>query len=318
MFRSDMDYNIGFNYLAEAVFYTDSKLLAEGFMSTHWHNIVMTESPEAVVRKQRYAYAKYFNAAYERVGRLGDKDVFITEIEGIQRLLAALNYVNRQGLHHGLSSTPFGYPHCSANSFFRKELGKDPIDSRLLAIKEQRHRYILRNSSIPTSCRIRYDGLVLREDVIDTSYVEQVYITPRNFLFQMNKITDEKAFEKQKTEKADSPLITLDVIEKGTPGFDVSKMMQNEQGRVDSRRMTDMELCSLIDEYYVPRITDGRRGSSLYSCSLPERSFMAEEIARDMMNNQTVRNQDRRTILGRAGLAGKIVSEAQLRRCLAI
>lgn len=46
LFRDEEDFTIGFNYLAEAAFYTESRLLADGFMSTHWHNIVRTEVPD--------------------------------------------------------------------------------------------------------------------------------------------------------------------------------------------------------------------------------------------------------------------------------
>ena len=38
-------------------------------------------------------------------------------------------------------------------------------------------------------------GMLFQEDIIDTSYVEQVYITPRNYIFQMNKLSDEKWLE---------------------------------------------------------------------------------------------------------------------------
>lgn len=318
LFRDDADFAVGFNYLAEAVCFTDSRLLSDGLMSSHWHIIVLSENPKALVKKFRYAYTRYFNAKYNRTGRLGEKEVFFTVIEGIHRLTAALNYVNRQGLHHGVTATPFGYPHCSANAFFRDDLGRHAPDARSLILPERRHRYLLKETSVPKNSRMHESGLLLREDVLDTAYVEQVYLTARNYLYQMNKLSGERSLDEQKKEDSDTPLITIDLIEKGTPGFDVKRMLTNEQGRINKTLMTDKELCELIDDIYVPRIKRGAENLTLYACSRQERIGLAETIATDLVKLQNARIQDRHPYLGRSGLVGKTVSEAQLRRCLAI
>jgi hypothetical protein len=52
LFRNDRDFAIGFNCLAEAAFVTDSKLLADGLMSTHWHSIVLTDDPQGFVHRK--------------------------------------------------------------------------------------------------------------------------------------------------------------------------------------------------------------------------------------------------------------------------
>ena len=213
LYRTEADMIMGFNCLAETVLFTESRLLAEGFLSTHWHSIVQTDNPVYFARRSRYAYTRHFNAVYGRMGRLGERKAFITEIDGIARLMTAINYVNRQGLHHGLTATPFAYPHCSANAYFRKELGKDYSETIRQTPREQRHHYLTRNVKVPVRYRMDEQGLLLREDIIDSAYVEQIYITPRNFLFQMNKYTDERTEEDQKKEKSDTPIITIDLIE---------------------------------------------------------------------------------------------------------
>lgn len=318
LFRSEKDFIIGFNCLAEAAFCTDSKLLADGLMSTHWHSIILTEDAKRFVHRGRYAYARYFNATYGRTGRLAEKQAFVTEIEGICRLTAALNYVNRQGLHHGISATPFGYAHCSANAYFRSDLGKSILPSPALILPERRHHYLIRGTAVPDSCRMDCNGLLFREDVIDTSYVEHIYITPRNFLFQMNRITDERSLDEQKREKSGTPLITIDKIEEGTPDFDVQRMLQNEQGRVDKSWMTDQELCGLIDAYYVPWVKQDKEITSLYACSLQERALLFDMIRRDIKRFRNTRIQDKRTLMGCANLCGKMATEAQLCRCLVL
>ena len=314
MFRCDRDYIIGFNYLAESAFHTETKLLADGFMSTHWHSIVQTEDPLAFVKRDRYAYTRYFNAFYGRKGRLGEKRAFITEIDGIHRLTAALNYVNRQGLHHGIAATPFGYSHCSANAYFRRGLGKTS-DVLPLILPERRYQYLLRDSMVPDSCRMDVNGLLFREDIIDTSYVEQVYVTPRNYLFQMNKLSDDRSIDEQKKEKSATPLITIEVIEDGTPDFDVEQLLRNEQGRVNKSMMTDMELCRLIDGFYIPWLKK-KDDQTIYTCTPRERGTLFDMICRDLTRYANTRFDDKRTLVGRAGLSGKMATEAQLRRCL--
>ena len=316
MFRNERDYVIGFNCLAEAAFQTESKLLADGLMSTHWHSIVQTEDPLAFVRRDRYAYTRYFNAAHGRSGRLGERQAFITEIEGIHRLTAALNYVNRQGLHHGITATPFGYPHCSANAYFCRDLGKVFPERRQLILPERRYHYLVRGTCVPARCRMDSKGLLLREDIIDTAFVEQVYLSPRNYLFQMNKPSDERSVEDQRQEKSTTPLITIDVIEAGTPDFDVKQMLVNEQGRVNKSRLTDQEVCRLIDDFYVPWMKKETVPISVYACTLWERESLFETVSRDLDRFQYARDNDKRTVLGRAGYCGKTASTVQLKRCL--
>ncbi len=318
LYRSEADMIRGFNCLAETVLFTESRLLAEGFMSTHRHIIVQTDDPVDFVQRDRYAYSRYFNARYGRSGRLGERQAFITEIEGLVRLLTALNYVNRQGLHHGLVATPFAYPHCSVNSFFQKDFGKSSPDKDNLLPSKFRHRYLTRNVSVPERYRMDQNGLLLREDIIDTGYVKQIYISPRNFLFQMNKVTDERVEEDQRREESDTPIITIDLIEQGVPDADRKQMLLNEQGRVNTSLMTDLELCRLIDDYYVPRVKGRDEGITLYALSQTERAALYRHIEQDVQRARFANADDRRTWVGKAGLSGKRVTAAQLRRCLVL
>ena len=159
------------------------------------------------------------------------------------------------------------------------------------------------------------NGLLFREDIIDTSYVEQVYVTPRNYLFQMNKLSDDRSIDEQKKEKSATPLITIEVIEDGTPDFDVEQLLRNEQGRVNKSKMTDMELCRLIDGFYIPWLKK-KDDQTIYTCTPRERETLFDMICRDLTRYANTRFDDKRTLVGRAGLSGKMATEAQLRRCL--
>ena len=318
LYRTEADMIMGFNCLAEAVLYTESRLLAEGFMSTHWHTIVQTDDPVYFTRRTRYAYTRHFNAVYGRKGRFGEKPAFITEIDGIVRLTTAINYVNRQGLHHGLVTTPFAYPHCSVNTYFRRELGKGSSDHARLMRQDLRHRYLTRNVKVPDRYRMGEQGLLLREDIVDAAYVEQIYVTPRNFLFQMNKFTDERTEEEQKNEKSDTPVITLDLIEKGIPDYDRKSALVSEQGRVNKSMMTDLDLCRVIDGFYIPRMRGEDTTASVYALSQSERAAIYEAIRQEIQRARYANTNDRRTLSGKAGLSGRTASDAQLRRCLAL
>ena len=99
LFRSEVDLIIGFNYLAVTALETDSALLADGFLSTHHHEVARTDDPRTLARRSRYAYTRYFNAKYHRRGSLGEKECFILHVDGLYHTQALLNYVIRQGLH---------------------------------------------------------------------------------------------------------------------------------------------------------------------------------------------------------------------------
>jgi hypothetical protein len=305
MYRNEADLVMGFNCLALAALETESRLLAEGFIPTHNHKLVQTDNLKAFIYKDRYAYSRYFNAKYSRKGRLGERECFRLEVDGVFHTQTALNYVIRQGLHHGLASTPFDYPYCSANSFFRKELGKTGLS--VLCAKSREHRFLPHGKKLPESFRMSASGLILKEQVLDTAYVEEIYITPRNYLYQMNRQSDERIAKEQMAENG-LPPVTLDSIEKGVIDFDVRAALISEQGRVNKTLMTDLDLCRIIDEDLVPQYLKESEGSSIYLLSDSKRAEIGDRLWRESKNSYS-----------RKGLlSGKTITAAQIRRCLAL
>lgn len=305
MYRSDADLRMGFNCLAIAVLETESRLLAEGFLTTHNHSLVQTDAEKELGFRSRYAYSRYFNSKYKRRGRLGEKDYFILEVQGLHHTLAALNYVNRQGLHHGLGTTAFDYAHCSVNAIFRKELGKS-FEPRLIA-DSRRNRYLPANVRLPARYRMDESGLLLREDIIDMAYVKELYISPRSFLWHISKVSDGKDVEEQKREN-DTPPITMESIESDVPDFDLAIARNCEYGKVDRTRMTDIELCTLIDSRIIP---DGQgEQTTVYDLTTARRERILEWL---MKENQRGRYDRKNCILG-----DKFITERQLRRCLCL
>ncbi|MBQ3659178.1 MAG: hypothetical protein IJS70_07810 [Bacteroidales bacterium] len=312
MYRTEADLIMGFNCLALAILETDSRLLGEGFMPTHNHKFVLTDCFEELTRRERYAYTRYFNTKHFRQGRLAERQCFSLEVEGIVHTQTALSYVLRQGLHHGLSQTPFGYRHCSANVFFRKDLGKE-YRPELLPDKS-RYLYLPHGKSLPLNYRMSSNGLILREDIIDTGQVEQIYVTPRNFLYQMNRLSDEK-MSREQIEENGLPPVTLDAIEKGVAEFDVQAALRRENGRAEASRLTDLEMCRIIDDIYLPHFS-GSGEISIYTLSQGQRAALADTILQDW---QKVRNGGRPYICQAAALfKGRRASVSQIRRCLAL
>lgn len=262
--RSEEDYARLFNCLAISTYETDSVLLADAEMSSHLHIGIRTEHPDEVMARAWLLYTRYFNHRYKRSGTLGEKAPFIMELSGIYHILAAICYILRNPLHHGLSPTPFGYQFSSANIYFRKELGKFHTEE-LLPIKSY-YKYLPRLSSYPPDFKLTKSGIYLRESVIDVAEVENMFVTPRSFMYYMNRLSGEEWKAEQEKDKNMTPPVTLDIIEEGIGIQSLERMMINENGRSNYKSMSDIELCSIIDN----EITKDLGKSSVYEMTVTE------------------------------------------------
>lgn len=291
MHRSEEDYIYDVNCMAVAISRTESRGLADSVMSTHDHLCVQSDDVRELCYVRRNAYTRYFNAKYGRKGRLGEKDHFISEINGIRHITAAISYVNRNPLHHGVSPTPFGYRFCSANAVFQKALGKESAASFLSPCS--RYRTLPSNVILPLSYRMDSSGMILHEDFLDIRYVEEIYVSPRSFLYMMNRYSDEKWIMEQQEEESTATPVTLENMEYGYSTEDIRRMKSNETGRIDLSALSDIQLCKEIDTYYVPK-------SSCHSV------YGLSETQKQHIGNELWRKYRRRT------------TEKQIRRCLVL
>lgn len=284
--RDEEDHEYWFNALALAIYETDSVLMADAIMSNHFHECVRTTDPEKVLLRQRYRYARYFNAKYGRRGRLGERVPYITEVNGTNHLLAVISYILRNPLHHGLVSTPFAYPFSSVNTYFRKDLGRNS-EPRLL-LDEKYYLHLPEHRKCPPGYRMNKNGLIIREDVIDTADVEHHYGSPRSFLFYMNRLSGEEwQREQEKDKEGKGSLITLDLIEKGVRGQNVQQMLQHEHGKSRYDRMNDLEVCRMIDKTILPAM--GKQ--SVYHLSKAEKERLARELCHQYRLPQDIVNR---------------------------
>ena len=152
------------------------------------------------------------------------------------------------------------------------------------------------------------DGLLLRNDVLDVAWVEQNYISVKRFLLQMNRIQDERDLHEQQEENG-LPPVTMETIEAGVPDFTIKEAKNFEHGKVDRRNMTDLELCSIIDNKLVPKLLKDKTSASIYLLSESKRAALFESLWNESRQARWQNNS-------RSIFANKIVTETQLRRCL--
>ena len=289
MFRDLEDYNRGFNCFAIALYKTNSTGLVESFMSTHMHILVQTDSPKDFMMCFRMLYTMYFNKKYGRSGKLGEKLHFTMEVVGYHHLLAAMSYILRNALHHGVAPIPYAYPHCSANAIFMREMGKRP-EENLLPPKSY-YKHLGRTAEYPESYKMSTSGVFLRESVLDIPQVENLFVTPRMFNFYMSRKSSEEWEAEQSKDQNNSPLINIQTIERGVNTDPIEKLLVFENGKADYRKLSDIDLCTEIDRNILPKY--GK--TSVYHLSSTEKTLIANHLHNNLH-----------------------LSAAQIRRCLAM
>ena len=251
--RTDPDYYRAFNCLALAAHQTDSSIIAEAIMSNHIHVCARSNDISTFIKNFRYAYCRYFNKKYYRRGSLGEKNCFISEIEGFHHFLTAICYVLRNSVHHGVTSTPFGYRHCSANALFMKDLGQTPQQQNLKI--QAYYKYLPRDAEFPSKFKMSSEGVFRRESVLDIADAEHYFGTARSYMYYMNRLSSEEWTKEQEKDMNGKSYITLNTIE--APYQDdscaIQNMIHNEHGR-NIMRVSDIDLCTLIDTQFLPSI----------------------------------------------------------------
>lgn len=247
MFRTDEDYCRAINCMALAAYKTDSKILAYAFMSTHVHLCIKTENPYKVITIYRYAYSRYFNTKYHRRGRLGENRPFIIELDGLYHTLSAICYVLRNPIHHGVSETAFGYPYSSIHSYFTEAMGKDTGPKEKILSSHNHYNHLPRHTIRPEKYRMNEHGTYIPKDFISYQEVEHMFVSARSFCYYMNRISSEEWIKEQEKDNNGKEAITLQKIEGGIRGVDINAMLRNEYGRGNYKKISDIELCRLID-----------------------------------------------------------------------
>lgn len=287
-FRKEEDMGALFNCMALAAFSTDTQIIVDSTMSTHQHTGLFCEEPGPWVRSVRCSYTRYFNRIYARTGPLGDPGFFQLKLEGFRHIEIAFSYILRNVLHHGQATTPFGTLHSSIHELFANDFCRTkPRD--LITDRNSIRSFLPRRSEFPDSYEMTSSGIFTRRSVEQIRQAEAYFVTPRNFLYDMNRLSREEWLKVQDEDHNTADRITLNGMEPQHNTEEVARMFANEYGRNARQGYSDLEVCSLIDEEYMRRF----RKSSVYQLSESQK----DAIARDLYY-------------------GHKVSKSQINRCL--
>ncbi len=272
MFRDAEDHGMLLNFMALRGFALETEVECEADMSTHVHMNVFTAQPSRFAGQVRMSYTKWFNAKYGREGRFGEKYTFISKVEGFYHQLVVFSYILRNGLHHCASATAFGYPYCSVREQFAGDLGMAQEVAGNWS-KEEMASFLPRYSEFPDEYQMTAQGVFLRRSFMEIRKVEQYYVTPRNYLYQMNRLTDE-SWSREQLQDQTGPPITLRDVERADENT-VAQLLKNESGRnFKHGRMQDLDVCRLIDSILLP----GYGVQSVYQLTATQKQRIARQL----------------------------------------
>ena len=278
LLRNPEDVALMTNFSALAAYRSDTEMLTDSQMSTHQHNAVLTENPKQFVWKLELGLTKAFNHKHGRKGPLFDSGYFIQKIQGARHMQMAINYILRQGLHHGQSETAFSYPWSTCNYIFPSERGAftpKPEYTTRQELKELLHH----NADFPDSWVADENGILLRPSFEQIAMVENWYGTPRAYMYSMIRRTSEEWLADQQNDNCGGPPVTLRMLEKGFSPEDIEMMLKLEGNpKYVQRQMSDMDLCMLIDGQFLGRY----HVNSVYSLTKKQKIAIANELKFDL------------------------------------
>jgi hypothetical protein len=246
MFRDEEDHGMFVNLMALRSFAEQTEILADAEMSTHVHLNIFSGAPIHFASNLRLSYTRYFNRKYNRAGRLGQKNTFLLKVLGHVHQMVLENYILRNGLHHGAAPTAFGYKYCSVRDMFVEDICFQ-IEKPFSWNRAEMAAILPRHTEFPDEFQMNENGIFVRRSFMELRRAEQFYGSPRNYLYQMNRLTDESWEREQQEDRTDKP-ITLGDVEHADETT-IAQMLKNESARNFSHtRLQDLDVCRLIDK----------------------------------------------------------------------
>ncbi|MBR6003051.1 MAG: hypothetical protein IK045_09360 [Bacteroidales bacterium] len=276
LFRDEEDHGMFVNLMALRGFSMNVEILADAEMSTHVHLNVFTECPAAFSGQLRSSYSRYFNHRWGRKGRFGEKGTYVMKVRGFHHQMVLENYILRNGLHHGAAATAFGYKFCSSRELFLEDICFSTEKAANYS-REEIASFLPRYSEFPDNYVMDSNGVFLRQSFMELRRAETYYGTPRNYLYQMNRLTDDNWIKDQMNDDSTDAPITLAMVEQSDEKS-VATMLNNEYGRhFDHSRLQDMDVCRLIDNDFLPALGV----KSVYALSPSQKNRIARQLKYD-------------------------------------
>lgn len=245
MFRDEEDHGMFVNLMALRGFAEDTEIIVDAEMSTHVHQNIFSARPMRYASNIRMSYTRYFNHKYDRKGRLGEKYTFLLKVDGPVHQMVLENYILRQGLHHAASATALGYPYCAVRELFAQDIGLQ-ADLPVPMSRSYMATFLPRYAEFPDQYQMTEKGVFARSSFMEIRRAEQYYVSPRNYLYQMNRLTDDSWIQEQLKDNSGKPISLADI--EHADEHSIAQMLKNESGRLFSHsRLQDLDVCRLID-----------------------------------------------------------------------
>ncbi len=238
LFRNEEDYLVAICRLAACAFETGAEVWAYSFMSTHFHLIVRTAEISAFVRLFRINMSRWHNHKYNASIRV---NIGVRQLADEGAVRIATNYVLKNPIHHGLAEVAFQYPYSSAHVYFKEKIGRSQYysgeytDKRMMTPSElgpTQERVLFGSHKLPESYKIQEGKVIAPETFLKVENVCILYKSVRNYLYNMTKPLDEE----------------LRMF-----GQDLDSINLQESRVSLFGKLTDMQVCSIIDEYLAPK-----------------------------------------------------------------
>ncbi len=274
--RDTEDYKTMISRIGQAAVTNDANVWAYAVMSNHVHIVVQSDCPQKFIKTLRSSYNQSFNRKYFRDGKLGEEGFFQTELYGTQHIVDALTYVMQNPWHHKIVANPFDYPFSSMGLYFKNRVNVfSPDAGEMLKEPPKCKRFISRYFSLRSKLSYDASGMVRPMSFIESNMVENLFGSYNAFQYLTHRKNYAEWKNAQLSESADVPVVSLQSMEPLLESDDIHKIESGGNKWMKERDLTDIEVCGLVDKYYVPKL----KKHSYVDLNLDER----ERILKDIM-----------------------------------
>lgn len=199
IFRDDEDYVTAMNYVAIGIQSTSLKLLTFCLMSNHVHFIIhgKIDIIQKFIISFKIRVSLWIRHKYGEARFLRGLPVGIKQIKGEEYLKTAIAYVLRNPLSANLGNIPQCYNWSSCSCYFSNLLNSDFI--KAMSLRQKRRSF--HSKSIPSEhVKVHYNGMIDPVSYVDNKFVEQLFRTPKSFLYYLSKDVEAKTEEEIMTD----------------------------------------------------------------------------------------------------------------------
>lgn len=262
MFRVTEDYVQGINRLLLSAKRNETEVVSYSLMSNHLHFIVYCYCPLLTISSFSNSYTKWFNNKYLRSGSLMRRSGKPILLFDYNYIVATINYIHRNPVHHNIVEYPNGYPFSSSRYYFSKSMGVSQIKDYSMVWKERKRHVSKRDLLRFPGITVNSIGLMPVEKSLSIKRGESFFKTVRNYAYHLNKPLQEELAE-FKTKHIE----------------DIYEKMELENRTI---RVNDIEVCDFIEKY----LTKNKLHPSYTQLSQTERLKLSQILMKELWCNE--------------------------------